>query len=193
VPSGLLLRRPDIVAALARVAAADQETASAVAARYPRLSISATLGLVATALGDIFSADALTGSVGPGLAGPLLDFGRNRARVEESRGRADEAVAGYRSTVLDAFSEVETNLAAVDARRRRILAIERQVASARETVQVARTQYQSGLIDYLGVLDAERTASRAREQLVAAQTDLAEAQLALFRAIGGDFDTAAGN
>lgn len=189
VPSDLLLRRPDIVAALARVAAADQDTASAIAARYPRLSITATVGLVATALGDLFSADALSGSIGPGLAGPLLDFGRNKARVEEARGRANEAVAAYRSTVLDAFGEVETNLAAVDARRRRIVALERQLAAARETVEVARAQYRSGLTDYLGVLDSERAANRAREQLVAAEAELGDAQLALFRAIGGDFAT----
>jgi NodT family efflux transporter outer membrane factor (OMF) lipoprotein len=188
VPSDLLLRRPDIVAALARLAAADQDTAAAIAARYPRLSITATLGLVATALGDIFSADAVAGSVGPGLAGPLLDFGRNRARVEETRGRAAEAAASYRAEVLGAFSEVETNLAAVDARRRQIRALQRQQAQARETVEIARAQYRSGLTDYLGVLDAERSAARAREQLVAAETELADTQLALFRAIGGDFN-----
>lgn len=187
VPSELLLRRPDIVAALARVAAADAETASAIAARYPRLSITASLGLVATALGDLLAADALAGSIGPALAGPLLDFGRNKARVEGARGRTSEAVAGYRSTVLSAFSEVETNLAAVEARRRRIQALERQLGSARETVQIARTQYRSGLTDYLGVLDAERAATRAREQLVIAEAELADTQLALFRAVGGDF------
>lgn len=187
VPSDLLLRRPDIAAALARIAAADAETASATAARYPRLSITATLGLVASALGDLFSADALTGSVGPGLAGPLLDFGRNKAKVEDSRGRANEAVASYRSTVLQAFSEVETNLAAVDARRRQVLALERQLAAATETVRIARVQYRSGLSDYLGVLDAERGANRARDQLVAAQAELADTQIVLFRAIGGDF------
>ncbi|CAA9495269.1 MAG: Efflux transport system, outer membrane factor (OMF) lipoprotein [uncultured Sphingomonas sp.] len=187
VPSDLLLRRPDIVAALTRVAAADQDTASAIAERYPRLSITATLGLVATALGDLFSADALTGSVGPGLAGPLLDFRRNRARVEQARGRASEAVASYRQTVLRAFSEVETQLASVDARRRQIIALERQLAAAEETTRIARVQYRSGLTDYLGVLDAERTANRARDQLAVARGDLSDAQLALYRAIGGDF------
>jgi NodT family efflux transporter outer membrane factor (OMF) lipoprotein len=187
VPSDLLLRRPDIAAALARVAAADADTASAIAARYPRLSITATLGLVATALGDLFSADALAGSLGPGLAGPLLDFGRNRGRVEEARGRANEAVASYRQTVLRAFSEVETQLASVDALRRQIVALERQLAAAEETMKIARVQYRSGLTDYLGVLDAERSANRARDQLAATRGELADAQLALYRSIGGDF------
>jgi outer membrane protein TolC len=59
-------------------------------------------------------------------------------------------------------------------------------------VKIARVQYRSGLADYLGVLDAERSANRAREQLVAARGELADAQLALFRSIGGDFAMAQG-
>jgi NodT family efflux transporter outer membrane factor (OMF) lipoprotein len=187
VPSVLLQRRPDIAAALARVAAADADTAAAVRARYPRLSITATLGLVATALGDLFSADALSATAGPGLAGPLLDFGRNRARVAESRARASEAVANYRAAILRAFGEVETNLALVDARSRQRLALDRQLATAREAVDVARIQYRSGLSDYLGVLDAERALNRVRDQIAAIEAETADAQIALFRTIGGDF------
>ena len=186
VPSDLLLRRPDIAAALARVAAADADTASAIAARYPRLSITATLGLVAAALGDIFSLDALTASAGPGLAGPLLDFGRNRARADQARARAREAVAGWRGTVLRAFGEAETSLAAVEARERQRIALERQLAAQRETAAIARVQYRSGLTDFLGVLDAERAVNRTRDQIAAAEAEAADARIALFRAIGGD-------
>lgn len=188
VPSDLLLRRPDIAAALARVAAADAATASAIAARYPRLTITGAIGLVAAALGDIFSLDALGASAGPGLAGSILDFGRNRARRDLARAEAREAVAAWRGTVLRAFAEVETSLAAVDARERQRLALLRQLDAAAETVEIARKQYRSGLTDYLGVLDSERTLNRARDQLAAAGAEAADAQLALFRAIGGDFE-----
>ncbi len=192
VPSDLLLRRPDISAALTRVAAADAATASAIAARYPRLTITGAVGLVAAALGDIFSLDALSASAGPGLAGSILDFGRNRARADLARAQAREAVAAWRGTVLRAFAEVETSLAAVDARERQRVALLRQLAAAAETVEIARKQYRSGLTDYLGVLDAERTVNRARDQLAAADAEAADAQLALFRAIGGDFERASG-
>lgn len=187
VPSDLLLRRPDIAAALARVASADAATASAIAARYPRLSITGAIGLVAAALGDIFSVDALSASAGPGLVGPILDFGRNRARADQARAQAREAVAAYRGTVLRAFSEVETHLAAVDARERQRAALLRQLAAARETAEIARKQYRSGLTDYLGVLDSERSVNRAQDQLAAAEAEAADAQLALYRSIGGDF------
>ncbi len=185
VPSTLLQRRPDIAASLARIAAADADTAAAIRARYPRLSITATLGLVASALGDLFSTDAISAAAGPGLAGPILDFGRNRARADEARARAAEAVASYRGTVLRAFGEVETNLALVDARRRQRLALGRQLATAREAVEVARIQYRSGLTDFLGVLDAERALNRVRDQIAAVEAETADAQITLFRAIGG--------
>lgn len=192
VPSDLLLRRPDIAAALTRVAAADAATASAIAARYPRLTITGAIGLVAAALGDIFSLDALSASAGPGLAGSILDFGRNRARADLARAEAREAVANYRGIVLRAFAEVETSLAAVDARERQRLALVLQVEAAAETAEIARTQYRSGLTDYLGVLDAERTVNRARDQLAAADAEAADARLTLFRAIGGDFERTGG-
>jgi NodT family efflux transporter outer membrane factor (OMF) lipoprotein len=186
VPSDLLRRRPDIAAALARVAAADADTASALAARFPQLTITSALGLVATALGGLFSGDAMTASAGPVLAGPLLDFGRNKARARQAEARAGEAVAAYRKTILSAFSEVETGLARVDARQRQISALERQMKAAQDSAQVARIQYRSGLADYLVVLDAERSVNRVRDQIVAARAELADAQIALFRSIGGD-------
>jgi len=187
LPSDLLTRRPDIAASLARVAAADAETASAVAARFPRLTISGTIGLVATALGDLFSGDALSIAAGPALAGPLLDFGRNRAQVEGARARATEAVAAYRGTVLRAFGEVETSLAAAAARERQRVAVQRLVDANADTAAIARVQYRRGLTDFLGVLDAERALLRSRDQLAAVNAEAADAEIVLFRAVGGDW------
>lgn len=187
LPSDLLLRRPDIAAALARVAAADEDVAAAIAGRYPRLTITATVGLVASVLASLFTGDALSIVAGPQLAGPIFDGGRNRARVDQNRARAAEAVANYRGTVLRAFAEVETSLAAVEARRRQRETLLRQLAAAREAAEVARIQYRTGLTDFLGVLDAERSANRVRDQLAAVDGEAADAEIALFRAIGGDF------
>lgn len=187
VPSDLLLRRPDIAASLARVAAADAETASAIASRFPRLTITATIGLVASSLANLFSGDALSIVAGPGLAGPILDSGRNRAQVELSRARAAEAVANYRGTVLRAFGEAETNLARAEARERQRLALQRLVAANQETAAIARVQYRRGLTDFLGVLDAERALLQSRDRLIAAEAEAADAELVLFRAIGGDY------
>jgi outer membrane protein TolC len=94
-------------------------------------------------------------------------------------------VASYRGTLLRAFGEVETNLALAEARQRQRLALEGQLGSAREAVEVARKQYRSGLTDFLGVLDAERSLNRVRDQIAAVEAEGADAQITLFRAIGG--------
>jgi NodT family efflux transporter outer membrane factor (OMF) lipoprotein len=187
IPSDLLLRRPDIAAALARVAAADEDTAAAIAARYPRLSITATLGLVASALTRLLTGDALGIVAGPQIGAPIFDGGRSRARVELARAATQEAVAGYRSAVLRAFGEVETSLAAVEARRRQRTALARQLGAAREALEVARIQYRTGLTDFLGVLEAERSFNRVRDLIATVDGETADAEVALFRALGGDY------
>jgi len=186
LPGDLLRRRPDLAAAERRLAAADAETAAAVAARLPSLSITATLGLVATALGDLFTDDALATSASAGLAGPLVDFGRNRARVAESRARAAEALADYRGTAFRAFAEVETQLALAAGRAAQVRELERLVAASRDASALALIRYRRGLADFLGVLDAQRTLNRNRDALIAAQAARLDAEAALFRAVGGD-------
>ena len=186
VPSDLVARRPDISAAIRRVAAADADTAAALAASFPRLTITSAIGLVATTLGNFLSGNALSLAAGPGLAGPLFDFGRNRAAVEGSRARTAEAVATYRQALLTAFGEVEQNLALAAARERQRSALEALVAANADTAAIARIQYRRGLTDFLGVLDAQQALFRSRDAAILAESQAADAELALFRAIGGD-------
>jgi outer membrane protein TolC len=74
----------------------------------------------------------------------------------------------------------------VEARERQRIALERQLQAQSDTAAIARVQYRSGLTDFLGVLDAERSVNRTRDQLAAAEAEAADARIALFRAIGGD-------
>lgn len=189
IPSDLVARRPDIAAAIGRVAAADADTAAALAARYPRLTITGAIGLVATSLGGFFTGNALSLAGGPGLAGPLFDGGRNRAAVDAARARTDEAVAQYRGTILDAFGEVESNLALALARGRQRTALDALVAADTDTASIARIQYRRGLTDFLGVLIAQQALFRSRDAAIQAGTAAADAELALFRAIGGDLSS----
>lgn len=186
VPSDLVARRPDVAAAIRRVAAADADTAAALAARYPRLTITGAVGLVATTLGNFLTGNALSLVAGPGLAGPLSDFGRNRAAVEGSRARTAEAVANYRQALLTAFGEVEQNLALAAARERQRAALDALIAANADTAAIARIQYRRGLTDFLGVLDAQQALFRSRDAAIQAGAEAADAELTLFRAIGGD-------
>jgi NodT family efflux transporter outer membrane factor (OMF) lipoprotein len=186
VPSVLLRARPDVAAAERRLAAADGEIAAAAADRYPRLSITAALGLFALGLGDLFDDDALTASVGAGLAGPLFDFGRVGARIDLRRAEAREAFAAYRRALFTALGDTEAALGAVAAADRRVAAVDQQAAIDEDAARLARERYRRGLDSFLTVIDAERTSFASRANAVETHADAARARVALYRAIGGD-------
>jgi multidrug efflux system outer membrane protein len=185
VPSVQLRSRPDVAAAERRLAAADQEIAAAAAERYPRLSITSALGLFSLGLGSIFDDESLTGSVGAGLAGPLLDFGRVDARIDRAQADTREAFAEYRRTLFAALGETESALGAVDAADRRAVALERQAALDLDAAGLARERYRRGLDTFLTVIDAERSAYASRGAAIDARADATRTRIALYRAVGG--------
>lgn len=186
IPSVLLRGRPDVAAAERRLAAADQEIAAAAAERYPRLSISAALGLFTLGLSGLFDDASLTGSLGAGVAAPLLDFGRIGARIGQRQAEAREAFADYRGTLFTALGETEAALGAVGAAARRAAALERQASIDADATMLARERYRRGLDTFLTVIDAERTGFNSRANAIEARADAARAQIALYRAAGGE-------
>jgi NodT family efflux transporter outer membrane factor (OMF) lipoprotein len=186
VPSVLLRSRPDVAAAERRLAAADQEIAAAAADRFPRLSITAALGLFSLGLSNLFDERALTGSVAAGLAGPLIDFGRVGARIDQRQAEAREAFAAYRRVLFTALGETESALGALAAGERRAAALERQAALDLDAAKLSRERYRRGLDTFLTVIDAERTAFASRANAIEARADVARNRVALYRAIGGE-------
>lgn len=186
LPSTLVRSRPDIVAAERRLAAADAEIAAAAAERWPRLSITAALGLFALGPGALFDDDALIGSLGAGLAGPLLDFGRVGARIDARRADARAAFADYRRTLFTALGETEAALGALAAADRRAARLAAQAALDMEAAGLARARYQRGLDTFLAVIDAERSALASRAALAEAEADAARRRIALYAAVGGE-------
>ncbi|WBH15053.1 efflux transporter outer membrane subunit [Sphingomonas radiodurans] len=186
VPSVLLRARPDVAAAERRLAAADQEIAAAAAERYPRLSITSALGLFTLGLSNLFDDRSLTGSLGAGIAGPLLDFGRVGARIDQSQAEAREAFADYRRQLFAALGETEAALGAISAADRRAAALERQSAIDADAVTLARERYRRGLDSFLTVIDAERTSLNSRTNAVEGRADAARSRVALYRAAGGE-------
>lgn len=185
VPSILLSQRPDVRAAAFRLSAADQDVATAAAARFPRLSLTGALGLLALAAGDLFDGDALTASLGAGVAGPLLDFGRTGAELARSEAAGREAFALYRGTVFRALGEAESALAALAAARDRAGALDAQEAVDRDALGLARERYRLGLSDFLTVVDAQRNLNATRQSAEAARSDVARRAALLYRALGG--------
>lgn len=186
VPAVLLRRRPDVVAAERRLAAADADIAAVAAERFPTLSLRAGLGLTALALGDLLTEQAIIGSLGGSISGPLLDFGRIGARINQREADAREAFATYRKTLFTALGETEAALGALAAATGNAALSAQQADLDSDAALLARERYRRGLANFLTVLDAERTSYASRQAAVSATTDVARQRIALFRAIGGE-------
>ncbi|MEM8694842.1 MAG: efflux transporter outer membrane subunit [Pseudomonadota bacterium] len=184
VPSILLRQRPDVVAAENRLAAADAEIAAAAAAQFPSFSISGVIGLISLAFGDLFTDDAVIGSLGAAVSGPLLDFGRTAAQIDQREAEAAEAFADYRRRVFVALGDVERSMGSIAAADSRAEALERQLVFDNDNVGLAAIRYRRGLADFLTVIDAQRAANATRSIEILARADRALQRVALFQAIG---------
>ncbi|WP_321934441.1 efflux transporter outer membrane subunit [Paraburkholderia sp. J8-2] len=190
VPSTLLERRPDIAAAERRVAAANAQVGVATAAFFPTLMLAVTGGLEATNFSQWLVAPARFWSLGPTLAGTLIDFGGREAVRNEARAQYDENVAQYRQTVLDAFGDVEDNLAALRVLEQEATAQDRAVDAAQRTLVTINNRYLGGAITYLDVVVAQTTALNNERQAVAISRRRMAASVALVKALGGGWSAA---
>ena len=184
-PSVLLQRRPDIAAAERRVAAANERVGVARAALYPSLNLGLSGGYE-TGAGALFSAPNLFWALGGQLLAPIIDGGRRRADVVNARAQLDEAAAGYRQIVLDAFREVEDQLAAVHHLGQEAVDQRDAVVSAERTSDLALTRYRDGASDYLEVVTAQTAALEAERAELALKVRRLQAVVDLIRALGGD-------
>ena len=186
VPSQLLERRPDIAAAEQRVAAANAGIGIAEAAWYPTLSLGGSAGFQHSNLIDLVSLPYHFWSLGPTLATTLFDGGLRRGQNAEAQARYEQTVAQYRQTVLDAFVEVEDQLATL-----RVLAEEARLQdaaarSAAESQRLAENQYKAGTVSYLNVVTAQTSALSAARSALDIQSRRLAASAALYQALGGD-------
>jgi NodT family efflux transporter outer membrane factor (OMF) lipoprotein len=190
LPSELLNRRPDIVAAERRLAASLERVKGARKDLLPTISLSASGGTVSTDLRELLDTDRIFWNIAGNLAQPLFQGGRLRAGVDLAQANNRQAVATFSQTVLTAFQEVETFLAAEDFLRREAVALERAAAESIGGEQLAWQQYQRGLVDIITVLESQRRAFNARSSLLNVINDRLQNRINLHLALGGDFTTA---
>jgi multidrug efflux system outer membrane protein len=186
LPSDLLANRPDVAAAAANLAASDAELAAAARARFPRITLSGVLGLLAFNPGDFLDTDSLVGSLTAGIAGPLLDFGRVGAGIDAAAADKRAAFAAYRGAVFQALGDAEAAygvVAAADAEAKLSVAERDQLARA---AGLAETRYRAGLASFLEVLEARRAADASGERAAAALGRASRARVVLWQALGGD-------
>jgi len=182
VPGELVQRRPDLQSAFLRLRAADARTAAAVAARYPRLDLSASL-TTPGATGGLYA--HWLGNLAAQLTAPLFDGGRRRAEAARAQAAADEALNSYGQTLLEALGEVEDALTAELGQRSYLASLDAQLRSAEAVLRQERQRYFQGDTDYLSVLDALRSRQALERQQVSAQRELISDRIVLVRALAG--------
>jgi NodT family efflux transporter outer membrane factor (OMF) lipoprotein len=190
LPSTLLERRPDIAAAERRVAAANAQIGVAVAAYYPDITLSASYGVVSSALDTLFRTASGVWAVGPQLAQTVFDAGLRSAQVEAARAFYDQDIALYRQTVLAGFQQVEDQLAALRILEQQAAVQDAAVAAAREAEQLIFNQYTAGIVAYTSVITAQTNALSNAEAALTIQQNRLLASATLIEALGGGWDAA---
>jgi NodT family efflux transporter outer membrane factor (OMF) lipoprotein len=194
LPSELLQRRPDVVAAERAAAAANAKIGVADAAFFPSLELSAEGGYQHNTLAGLFALPNRVWTLGPALAETIFDGGARRAAVNEAKATYDEQAANYRGSVLGALQNVEDNLSALNHLQQQADAFGQIYQRNQQLFASQQTQLQAGTVSEQGVLTQQLTLLLARQNLRDTQGLLSQANVALAESLGGGWqqDAAAG-
>jgi len=185
LPSALLQRRPDVVAAERLLAARTAEIGVAKASFFPTLRLTGSAGFESADLGSLLGRPSQFWQIGPSFNYTLLDGGRTRANLQAAEARARAAFAEYQQKVLVAFRDVEDALVDLRQQGEQAAALTRALDAAQATVELATKRYDKGLVNFFDVIDAQRgqlTAERALARLDGARH---ASTVRLIKALGG--------
>lgn len=184
-PTALLRRRPDIRAAERRLAASAAREGIAAADLFPRITLTGFLGLIA-GRGNMFgTSDSRAWAVTPALGWAAFDLGSARARLRGAEASTREALASYDQAVLRALEETENALVSYREQQERLVKLNDQVRESTRAASIARTRYREGVADFLELLDAERTALQAEDEVALAEAGVFTSAVAIYKALGG--------
>lgn len=187
LPSELLQRRPDIQQSEQSLRAANARIGAAKATFFPRLTIGGGAGFASQQASSWFTDRADFYSVGPSVNLPIFQGGRLQAEYRRSKFAYAEALAQYQQTVIEAFAEVENALSGWQYIAEQRRALQRATASSTRAQDISKEQYSNGIIDFISVLDAERTALTSERRLAQIIGDEYENSVLLIRALGGSW------
>lgn len=185
LPSELLLRRPDLVAAERQLAAAHAQVAVARAEMFPSIALTGYLGRESAQLDDLFLGPAGIANIALGLAQPIFSAGRLQARSDQAQAREREVLEQYRQAIRSAFGEVRAALVVQARSRESFEAQSAREQALAETERLARLRYENGVASQLDVIDAQRNLLAARVARIDALRQHRAAIADLYRALGG--------
>lgn len=188
LPADLLARRPDILAARARVEASIQGREAAHADFYPDINLAALVGFQSIGLSNLLTGNAFTMGIGPALHLPIFDAGKLKAQYAHATADLDSSVADYNGAVVNAIKQTADAMTEVKS-----LAAQRQhqedaVKSASRAYEIARERYRSGLATQLPMLTAESTLLQARQELAGVVAEGLKQRITLLLTVGGGFE-----
>lgn len=184
MPSEVLIRRPDILAAEQQLIAANANIGAARAAFFPRISLTASLGKASDELGNVFSSGHVW-NFSPQVSLPIFTGGRNIANLRASEVTQEIAVAQYEKAIQSAFRDVSDALAGRATYGDQLNAMTALVSATHKAYELSNLRYTNGVSSYIDLLDSQRSLFSAQQQHIAAQLAMLNNQVTLYKALGG--------
>jgi multidrug efflux system outer membrane protein len=185
LPSDLLTRRPDIIAAEHELKAANANIGAARAAFFPSISLTASGGSTSSSLGHLLEGGTAAWSFGPSINLPIFDGGVNSANLDIAHLQKRIEIADYEKSIQTAFKEVGDALAGQDTYKDELTAREQDEQANQRNYDFAHIRYQQGVDNYLNVLVAQRSLYAAQQSLITTQLGRLNQQITLYKALGG--------
>lgn len=185
LPSDVLLRRPDIVAAEHQLKAASANIGAARAAYFPRITLTAAAGITSNDLTNLFKPAAGTWNFAPAVTLPLFDAGARRANYRAAEVDRDMAIAEYEKAIQSAFREVSDALSLRTTLAAQQDALQALVNALDETYRLSEARYKSGIDSYLSVLVSQRSLYAAQQRLVDLRLTRLSNLVTLYKVLGG--------
>lgn len=188
LPAELLCRRPDIAAAEQGLMAACAGIGVAEAEFYPTIKLVGSAGLQSAKIEDVIDWQSRSWSIGPSISIPIFRGGQLKANLQQAKARYEESELSYRETILGAFQDVEDSMNDITARTKEYEARKKAVTASREYLRLTRIQYESGIIDYFHVINAEQTLMSNELSETQILNERLTATVLLIKAIGGGWN-----
>lgn len=185
LPSDLLIRHPNIIAAEHRLKAANANIGAARAAFFPRISLTGSLGSASAELDGLFAGGSKAWVFSPRITVPIFEGGRLQNNLDLAQVRRDGAIASYEKAVQSAFRDVSDALSARYWLTQQLTIAETTLAAQKERARLSQLRYDNGASAFLDVLDAQRDLLSAEQQLVQIRRALQSSCVNLYAALGG--------
>jgi len=183
--SALLRTRPDIRIAERNLAAATERVGVATADLFPRVSFTGFVGFLSGDTSQLGKAASRAWLINPAVSWPALDYGSVHARLRAAKAEADGALSAYQKAVLTALEDFEDACVGYSTQEARLASVLEQALASRRAAQLAEIQYREGSINFLVLLDAQRTLLQAEDELAQAETAANTGAVAVYKALGG--------